>query len=211
MPEQTQTPDHWITIAKRIHSIAQTGLSFSKDRYDQERYSELLDMSIQILQDITGIDTKKLEFIYNREIGYETPKIGIRAVICKEDKILMVKEKMDDKWCIPGGYAETGLSPGEIVIKEVKEESGFDVKPVRILGLINYNKHQSKPFPFDIYNLFMECEIIGGIAAPGAETSDVGFFDISDLPELSVRRVTKEQLEMMYDLYMDKKSIPVFD
>jgi len=84
-------------------------------------------MSIQILQDITGIDAKKLEFIYNREIGYETPKIGIRALVCKHDKILLVREKMDNKWCIPGGYAETGLSPSEIVVKEVKEESGFDV------------------------------------------------------------------------------------
>ena len=206
-----QIPDHWITIAKRIHAISKSGLAFTKDPFDRERYSELLDMSILILNHITGIDTQKLEFIYNREVGYETPKIGIRAVVCKDEKILMVQEKMDRKWCLPGGYAETGMSPSEIVIKEVKEESGFEVKPVRILGLINYNKHQERPFPFDIYNLFMECEIIGGKATSGSETIDVGLFHIDQLPELSVRRVTKEQVECMYRLYFDKTSQPLFD
>ncbi|MGO9387743.1 MAG: NUDIX hydrolase [Methanobacterium sp.] len=204
-------PDHWINIAKRIHSIAKTGMAFTKDIYDQERYGELLELSIKILNNITGIDTHKLEFIYNREKGYETPKVGIRAVIIDDHKILLVKEKMDHKWCMPGGYAETGMSPSETVIKEVKEESGYVVKPTRILGLINYNKHQARPFPFDIYNIFMECVIISGSANPGIETTDVGFFDLDHLPELSVRRVTKEQIIRMHELSINKESEPIFD
>jgi ADP-ribose pyrophosphatase YjhB (NUDIX family) len=204
-------PDHWLTIAKKINSIAQTGLAFTKDKYDHERYAELLELSIQILNNITDIDSKKLEFIFNRDIGYQTPKLSVRAVVFRDGKLLLVKEKMDNKWCIPGGYADTGLTPGEIVIKEVKEESGFDVKPIRILGLLDYNKHQQRPFPFDIYNLFMECEIVGGEAAPGIETCDVEFFDIDNLPELSVRRVTKEQIVKMYDLHNIKNLEPIFD
>ena len=204
-------PDHWLTIAKKINSIAQTGLAFTKDKFDCERYSELLDLSVQILNHITAIDSKKLEFIFNRDIGYQTPKLGIRAVIFKDQKVLLVKEKMDGKWCLPGGYADPGLTPGEITIKEVKEESGYDVKPTRILGLIDYNKHQDRPFPFDIYNLFMECEIVGGAPAAGEETSEVGFFDLNQLPELSVRRVTKEQLLKMCELAMNKELKPVFD
>lgn len=207
----TETPDHWLTIAKKIHSIAQTGLAFTKDKFDQERYTELLNLSIQIIQNITDIDSKKLEFIFNRDIGYQTPKLGVRAVVFKENKLLLVKEKMDDKWCLPGGYADVGMTPSEIIINEVKEESGFDVKPTRILGLIDYNKHQERPFPFDIYNLFMECEIIGGKPEVGIETSDIGFFEIDNLPELSERRVTKTQILQMFELYNNKNLEPIFD
>ena len=204
-------PDHWLTVAKRINSIAQIGLTFTKDEFDRERYNELLDLSVTIFNNITEIDTKKLDFIFNRDIGYQTPKVGIRAVVFKDNKILLVKECMDNKWCMPGGYADVGLTPSEIAIKEVKEESGFDVKPLRILGLIDYNKHQNRPFPFDIYQIFMACEIIGGEAKNGIETSDVGFFDIDNLPDLSVRRVTKEQIIKMFELYNDKTLEPIFD
>ncbi len=207
----TQIPDHWLTIAKKINSIAQSGLTFTKDKYDKERYTELLDLSIQILNHITEIDTKKLEFIFNRDIGYQTPKVGIRAVVFRGNKVLLVKERMDNKWCIPGGYADTGMTPSQIAITEVKEESGFDVMPLRILGLIDYNKHQKRPFPFDLYNLFMECKIIGGEPKAGLETSDVGFFDMDNLPELSTRRVTKEQLFKMYELHLNKELEPIFD
>lgn len=206
-----KVPEHWLDIAKKINSIAQTGLTFTKDKFDKERYTELLDLSLTILNNITQIDTKKLDFVFNRDIGYQTPKVGIRAVVFKDKKLLLVKEKMDDKWSLPGGYADTGMSPSEIAVNEVKEESGFDVKPTRILGLIDYNKHQDKPFPFDIYQLFMECEIIGGQPQSGIETSDVGFFKVTDLPELSERRVTKEQILKMHELYENKEMRPIFD
>jgi len=205
------TPDHWLTIAKKINAIAQSGLTFTKDEFDKERYLELQQLSIEIINNITDIDTEKLDFVFNRDIGYQTPKVGVRAVVFQEDKILMVKEKMDGKWCLPGGYADTGMTPSEIVINEVKEESGYDVKPIRILGLIDYNKHQTKPFPFDLYQLFMECEIIGGEAKIGIETSDVGFFSMDNLPELSVRRVTKKQIIKMFELYQNKELEPIFD
>jgi ADP-ribose pyrophosphatase YjhB (NUDIX family) len=206
-----QIPDHWLTITKKINSIAQTGLAYTKDKFDRERYKQLLDLSIQILNNITDIGSNKLEFVFNRENGYQTPKVGIRAVVFKDDKILLVKEKMDNKWCLPGGWADTGLAPSEIAVCEVKEEAGYDVKPKRILGLIYYNMYQKNPFPFDVYQLFMECEIIGGEPAAGIETSDVGFFDIDSLPELSVRRVTKGQIIKMFELYKDKSLDPIFD
>jgi len=211
MTNNQLTPKHWIEIAKKINSIAQTGLTFTKDTFDKERYSELLDLSITIMNHITEIDTRKLDFVFNRDIGYQTPKVGIRAVVFRDDKILLVKEKMDGKWSLPGGYADTGMLPSEIAVNEVKEESGFDVRPTRILGIIDYNKHQDRPFPFDIYQLFMECEITGGQAQTGIETSDVGFFDINELPELSERRVTREQILQMYELYRNKELKPVFD
>jgi ADP-ribose pyrophosphatase YjhB (NUDIX family) len=208
---ENEIPKHWLEIAKKINSIAQTGLTFTKDKFDRERYEELLDLSMLILNNITAIDYSKLDFVFNRDIGYQTPKVGIRAVVMRDDKILLVKEKMDNKWSLPGGYADTGMLPSEIAVNEVKEESGFDVKPLRILGLIDYNKHQKRPFPFDVYQLFMECEIIGGEAKTGIETSDVQFFSIDNLPELSERRVTEQQILKMYELYKDKNLAPIFD
>ena len=204
-------PKHWLEIAKQINSIAQTGLAFTKDKYDKERYEQLLDLSLTILNNITQIDARKLDFIFNRDIGYQTPKVGVRVVVVKDSKLLLVKEKMDGKWSLPGGYADLGMTPSQIAVNEVKEESGFDVEPVRILGFIDYNKYQARPFPFDIYQLFMECKIIGGTAASGLETSDVDFFEIENLPELSERRVTKKQALQMYHLAITKNIDPVFD
>lgn len=202
---------HWLEIAKKINSISQTGLTFTKDPFDKERYSELLELSIEIFTNITDIDSQKLKFVFNRDEGYLTPKVSVRAVIIRDNKILLVKEKSDNKWSLPGGYADIGMTPSEIAINEVKEESGFDVKPTRILGLIDYNQHQEKPFPFDVYQLFMECEIIGGQAQSGLETSAVEFFDPKSLPELSTRRVTKEQLLKMIELNENRNLDPIFD
>jgi len=208
---KNENPKHWLDIAKKINSIALTGLAFTKDKYDQERYLELQNLSIEILKRITEIETEKLDFIFNRDIGYQTPKVGIRVVVPEDNTLLLVREKMDNKWSLPGGYADLGLTPSQIAVKEVKEESGFDVEPVRILGFIDYNMHQERQFPFDIYQLFMECKIIGGNPLPGLETTEVGFFKLEDLPELSTRRVTKDQIVMMFELCQNRDSVPIFD
>ena len=118
---------------------------------------------------------------------------------------------MDNKWSLPGGYADLGMTPSQIAVNEVKEESGYDVEPVRILGFIDYNKHQERQFPFDIYQLFMECKIVSGAPEPGIETSEVGFFDIEYLPELSTRRVTKDQIVTMFELCQNSELAPIFD
>ena len=208
---KNENPKHWLDIAKKISSIAQTGLAFTKDKYDKERYLELQNLSIDILKRLTEIETEKLDFIFNRDIGYQTPKVGIRAVVPEENRLLLVREKMDNKWSLPGGYADLGMTPSQIAVKEVKEESGFDVEPVRILGFIDYNKHQERQFPFDIYQLFLECKIIGGNALPGLETTEVGFFELEDLPELSTRRVTRDQIVKMFELCQNRDSVPIFD
>ena len=208
---EKELPEDWLNIAKRINSIAITGLSYCKDKYDIERYHELLDLSIHIFNKITDIKTDKLQFVFNREIGYQTPKIGVRAVIFKDDKILLVKEKMDNKWSLPGGFADMGLTPSQSVIREVKEEAGYDVDIIRILGIIDYNKHQTRPFPFDVYQLFIECKIIGGEAKVGLETCDIGFFSEDNLPELSIRRVTLDQIMQMFEFNKNIIKEPIID
>lgn len=187
----------WLERAKKLQAIAQTGLAYSKDKYDLERFEMLQEMSIEMLSEFTEMDQIEVTHLFDNETGYPTPKTDIRAVIFKDDKILMVQEN-DGEWSLPGGWADIGFSPSEIAVKETKEESGFDVKTVKLIALFDKKCHPHPPSAFHVYKIFIQCEIIGGAAQTGIETKDVEFFSASDLPTLSVERNTKSQIEIAF-------------
>ncbi len=120
----------WLKWAKRIQALSQAGLTFSKDKYDIERYEELRVISTEIMQEYTGLEMTKIIDLFANEKGYQTPKIDARGVVFKKNKILMVREKIDNKWSLPGGFCEVEMSPSENIVKEIKEESGYDVEPL---------------------------------------------------------------------------------
>ena len=122
----------WLDWAKRIQALSQSGLAFSKDSYDIERYEELRKISVEIMTEYTDLDMIKIKDLFTNETGYQTPKVDVRGVVFTNEQLLMVKENLDDKWALPGGFCDIGLSPSENVVKEIKEESGFDVMPVKI-------------------------------------------------------------------------------
>ncbi|RIX60344.1 NUDIX domain-containing protein [Paenibacillus nanensis] len=193
----------WLAWAKQIQAIAQTGLTYAKDVYDIERYELLRQLSIDILSEYTDIGKETIKLTFAGDTGYATPKVDIRAVVFQDDKILLVREKIDGAWALPGGWADIGLSPSEIAVKEAKEESGLDVEPVRLLAVLDKKFHHHPPEPYHIYKLFIQCRIVGGRAAGGMETSEAGFFDRDNLPELSAQRNTTEQLRMMFEFLDD--------
>src|SRR5699024_8117903 len=117
----------WLEWAKQLQSIAQAGLTYSKDKYDLERFEMIRNMSVEILLDHTDIDKGVIKELCANETGYATPKVDVRAVVFKDNKILMVQEETDGAWALPGGWGDIGLSPSEVAVKEVQEESGFDV------------------------------------------------------------------------------------
>ncbi|MFJ7666177.1 NUDIX hydrolase [Lysinibacillus sp. NPDC097195] len=199
----------WLDWAKRIQAISQAGLTFSKDMYDIERFEELRNISAEIMAQYTELDMTKVKELFTNETGYQTPKVDVRGVVFKNQRLLMVKETIDDKWALPGGFCDIGLSPAENVVKEVKEESGFDVMPVRILALLDKNKHPHPPEPYHYYKLFILCEIIGGQAAIGVETNNVEFFSEQHLPPLSTNRNTVSQIHLLFEFLRtpDKKTI----
>lgn len=188
----------WLDWAKQLQSIAQAGLTYSKDVYDLERFEQIRNISIEILSQQTEIDETKIRDLFANETGYATPKVDIRAVIFRDNKILMVKENTDDCWSLPGGWADIGLTPSEVAVKEVKEESGFNVKPIKLLGVLDKKCHPHPPSPYHVYKMFIQCEIIGGQPTEGIETSAVGFFSENELPTLSIERNTKSQIEMIF-------------
>lgn len=201
----------WLTWAKEIQSIAQAGLAYSKDIYDIERFQQLRDLSTTIMSEYTNIDHHKIRDLFNNETGYQTPKVDIRGSVFKDDKILLVKEVTDGKWSLPGGWAEVNLTPGENVVKEIKEESGLEVKPNRLIAVMGRRLHNDRPKPYGIYKLFILCDLIGGDFEPNSETLDSGFFSLDALPELSTGRVTQEQLEMCFDAYKNPDKPPYLD
>ncbi|SHJ82587.1 ADP-ribose pyrophosphatase YjhB, NUDIX family [Geosporobacter subterraneus DSM 17957] len=201
----------WIEIAKRIQALAQSGLTYGDNCYDIERYEALRAISIEMMAYFSDTEMEKVRDLFANETGYQTPKVDIRGVIFQGDKILMVREKIDGCWSLPGGWADVGLSPAEVVVKEVWEEAGYEVKPLRLLAVIDKKHHPHPPSPYHIYKIFIQCEITGGGANAGMETSDVGFFGKDELPELSKDRNTLSQIYAMFEFLEDQNKPVLFD
>ncbi|MGI8386908.1 NUDIX hydrolase [Robertmurraya sp. P23] len=193
----------WLEWAKQLQSIAQAGLTYSKDVYDIERFEMIRDLSVEILSCYTDVSMTKIKDLFANETGYATPKVDIRAVVFRENKILMVKEKNDGAWSLPGGWGDIGFTPSEVVVKEVQEESGFDVRPLRLIAVLDKKCHPHPPAPYHVYKMFIQCEIIGGKAKEGMETSEVAFFAEDELPPLSIERNTESQIRMAFEYLHD--------
>ncbi|MGM0890510.1 MAG: NUDIX hydrolase [Bacillota bacterium] len=188
----------WLEWAKKLQSIAQAGLTYSKDVYDLERFELVRNISVEILSQQTDMDMTVIKDLFASETGYATPKVDIRAVVFRNNKILMVKENTDGDWALPGGWADIGLTPSEVAVKEVKEESGFDVKTIKLLGVLDKKCHPHPPSLYHVYKMFIQCEIIGGQPKEGIETSAVEFFAENELPSLSIARNTESQIEVAF-------------
>jgi ADP-ribose pyrophosphatase YjhB (NUDIX family) len=190
-----------LEIAKRIQAIAQAGIAYSEGNYDLERYNELREISVGMVSQLTGRETRVIREIFASETGYQTPKVDIRSVVFKEGKILLVKETIDGCWSLPGGWADVGYSPFEVAVKETFEESGYEVEPVRLLAVHDKGKHPHPSDIFHVYKLFILCKLMGGSAKTSHETTEVSFFGRNNLPPLSVPRNTVEQIRMLFDFH----------
>ncbi len=190
---------NYLEIAKRIQAIAQAGLTFSDGAYDIERYNELRKISVEMVSDLTGQDIKLVKEIFASETGYQTPKVDVRSVVFNDSKILMVKETIDNCWSLPGGWADVGYSPYEVAVKETLEESGYEVEPVRLLAVLDKSKHPHPDDIYHVYKLFILCKLTGGDKKTSIETSEIGFFDRKNLPELSVPRNTASQIKLLFE------------
>lgn len=205
-------PAHpWLEFAKRVQALAQAGLTYAENNYDQERYQELSDISVAILAELSGEEVPRIKELFTNEIGYQTPKTDVRAVVFQNGKILMVREKIDNCWSLPGGWADVGFSPGEVAVKETREEAGLEVRPTKILAVLDKKCHPHPPSPYHTYKIFIQCEIIGGTLQQGSETLDVQYFDRAELPELSTERGTVSQVQLMFEFLDNSDKATVFD
>ncbi|WP_342568147.1 NUDIX hydrolase [Psychrobacillus sp. FSL K6-4046] len=201
----------WLEWAKRIQALSQSGLAFSKDIYDIERYEELRAISVEILAEHTGLEFQKVSDLFATDKGYQTPKVDVRGVVFKDNQILMVRESLDNKWSLPGGFCDIGLSAAENIVKEIKEESGYEVRPVKLLALMDKDKHPHPPEAYHYYKIFIRCEITGGAPASGVETNHVQFFSPTNLPTLSTNRNTESQIKTMFEFLINPDKETIFD
>jgi len=201
----------WLEWAKKIHSISQNGLTFSKDVFDIERYEELQRLSAEILNEYTELEFEEIINLYKLDKGYQTPKIDVRGAVFQDGKILLVREKNDNKWSLPGGFCDTGLSPSENIVKEIAEESGYEVRTQKLLAVFDMNKHAHPPQPYHYYKLFILCSITGGHAKIGLETKEINFFSENNLPSLSISRNTESQIKTLFEFLKDPLKETLFD
>ncbi len=201
----------WLEYAKRIGSIAQAGLHYAVNDYDRERFGELQNMSIEMLSKLGTEPVELIGPLFTNETGYQTPKVDVRAVIFKEDKLAMVREKIDGLWALPGGWADIGYSPAEVAVKEAREEAGLEVQPIRLLAVLDKKFHPHPPSPYHVYKLFILCRITGGELMAGMETHEAGFFGQHELPPLSIDRNVESQLTMLFEFLADPGKATVFE
>lgn len=188
-----------IEWARKVQAIAQNGLAFAKDQYDRERYKQLQGLVAEILAAELEIAPREARSIWQHEEGYATPKIDVRGAVFVDDRILLVRERSDGKWTLPGGWADVNDAPSEAVVREIYEESGYRTKAVKLAALYDRNRHPHPPMLYHVYKLFFICDVESGSATTGHETDAVGFFSLEELPELSTPRVTRAQIMRLFE------------
>ncbi|NOY58074.1 MAG: NUDIX domain-containing protein, partial [Calditrichaeota bacterium] len=143
----TQPIPRWLEWAREIQSLSQTGLAFARNEYEKQRYHRLAEIAAEIVHDHTNLPVEKLADNFMSQPGYATPKIDVRGAVVRENKILLVKEISDGRWSMPGGWADVGDRPSHVAEREVLEESGFHVRPVKVIGVFDAN-HSGRPLEF---------------------------------------------------------------
>ena len=182
----TPTPP-WLAWARELQAISQTGLTFTTDDYDRGRYRRLAEIAAEIVEKHAGLPIEPTVENFLVQPGYATPKVDVRGAIVVDGKVLLVQERADGRWALPGGWADVGDLPSETIVREVWEETGFQVVVSKLIGVYDGNRNGTPLSFYHAYKLVFLCEITGGAARPNEETLDVAFFDFDDLPPLSER------------------------
>jgi ADP-ribose pyrophosphatase YjhB (NUDIX family) len=184
---------------KKLKNIADLGLLYATDPFDRERYTELHELSLKLLAQLTDTPLSKINDFYAPITDYPTPKVDVRALVLNDkNQILLARERSDRRWSLPGGWADVGLSASEVAAKEVHEETGLTVSPTRLLAVFDKKCHPHPPQAFYVYKFVILCTIVSGELVPAHDILDARFFDIADLPPLSENRILASQIALVY-------------
>jgi ADP-ribose pyrophosphatase YjhB (NUDIX family) len=203
--------DGILTFARKVQAIAQNGLAFSHDPFDRERYTQLSELVAQLLASTLALPLSVAQQLWDGERGYATPKVDVRGGIFRGDRVLLVRERSDGRWTLPGGWVDVNDAPAAAVAREIREESGYQARAVKLAALIDRNRHPHPPSVYHIYKLFFVCELEGGSPAVSAETDAVEFFPLTALPELSLGRVLPAQVVRLQQHWRDPALPTDFD
>lgn len=205
-------PSKWLDWAREIQALAQTGLTYSKIEYDILRYQRLEEIAAEIVAGHTTLPIKSILENFRIQPGYATPKIDVRGAVVQDGKILLVQERSDGGWTMPGGWGDVGETPSAMVAREVREESGYDVRVDKLVAVYDANRVPGVWMEFyHAYKLIFLCNITGGEACSSNETSAVDFFDLEHLPPLSAYRTSRQMIEEVFAHFTDPARPTLFD
>jgi len=207
----SQEPPRWLTWAREIQALSQTGIHFSENEYQRERYERLAEIAAEIIELHSDLEYEPLKGIFHKQIGYATPRVDVRGAVFQDDQLLLVKERMDGAWTMPGGWADVGDIPSEAAEREVWEEAGFRVKARKIIGV--YDANRTGPLEvFHAFKIIFLCDLISGQARPSKETSEVAFFAKGEIPQLlSGERTRVRHIEDAFSAHARPDQPAVFD
>jgi ADP-ribose pyrophosphatase YjhB (NUDIX family) len=203
-------PD-WLRWSRRIHAIAQNGSAYTEGVFDRERYAELKEIAARMMGAYGGAEPERILGLWAREEGYATPKVDVRAAVFRDGRVLLVREREDGRWSLPGGWADVGDTPRECVEREVREETGFVVRATRLAAVHDGSRNGHPPRAFYVYKLLFLCALEGGAPTSSIETDEVAFFAEGDLPPLSEGRITAAQIALCFRHHRDASLPTEFD
>lgn len=195
----------WLVWAQQLQAIAQNGLTYAESPFDLERYQQVRQIAAEMVAGLAETEPSKILDLFNREEGYSTPKVDVRAAIFQGEKILLVRENLFDagRWTLPGGWVDVGEPPSLAVEREVLEETGYQTRAKKLVAVYdrNHPRHGHTPFIHHVYKLFFQCELIGGTPTSSHETGESSFFARDEIPELSLTRVVPSQVDRLFEHY----------
>ena len=195
MSDNPPSTHRWATWVGRMRALADTGLAYCENAYDRQRYEELRDLALAMTAELADAPLERVRGLLQLEPGDVTPKVDVRGAVFEDGRVLLVREASDGLWTLPGGWADVGESAREAVEREMREESGYEVRATKLAAVYDRARHGHPPQAIHAYKLLFLCERTGGAPRKSAETTDVAFHPLDALPALSLMRVTAAQIE----------------
>ncbi|MFZ2097468.1 MAG: NUDIX hydrolase [Anaerolineales bacterium] len=205
------SPPRWLEWAREIQALAQTGSHYANNEYQLQRYQRLMEIAAEMVSEYSDLEYPSVLRAFKVPIGYTTPKIDVRGAVFQNNRLLLVRERMDGGWTMPGGWADVGESPSFAAEREVLEEAGVQVRANKVVGVYDANRIGQLEL-FHAYKIIFLCDLIGGNPRPSNETSEVSFFGRNDLPEiLSSERTKIRHIHDAFACHEDPSCPTVFD
>lgn len=193
-------------------ALAQNGLHYAGNEFDRRRYAQAQGLGLRLMELVSTASWGELERLVAIEHGHATPKVDVRGAVFHDGKVLLVQERSDQLWSLPGGWCDVLESPREAVAREVREETGVTVEVLELAAVLDRERQgHFPPFPFHVYKLFFVCGLVEVGIPDELETLDIGWFSPDELPPLSAGRVTEAQLHLMADRHLHPGQPAIFD
>ena len=200
----------WLDWAREIFSLSKAGLAYSQNEFDLERYKRLQEITAEMIASQGNLEKEAVLESFSMQAGYVTPKIDVRGAVVHDGKILLIQERADGRWSMPGGWADLGNAPASVAEREVWEESGYRVKAEKVVAVLDANRIEPMEF-YHAYKLIFLCTLLDGEARTSHETLAVDFFDPNHLPPLSVYRTNEAMLAEVFAHVADPDRPTAFD